>query len=69
MTPNKIDYISPGISNEKTGKINIKVFCISHPGDRELYEEIINDENSTVLEEFPPVFDKAGRALIILKWI
>lgn len=51
-----------GMANKK-----IKVFCLSKDNEREEYEELINAEDVTILEETGPTLDKIGRVLVIVK--
>lgn len=48
---------------------HIKVFCISNDGEREAYEELINDPQVTITDETAPTVDKMGRVLITVKWL
>lgn len=63
------DFIDLKIgSGNSEGRVKIKVFNLNIPTDSSQYENLLNNEHVTILEESTPSVDKMGRVLIIVKW-
>jgi|AntRauTorcE11897_2_1112592.scaffolds.fasta_scaffold00686_24 hypothetical protein len=57
--------ITPGGSE---GVKRIKVFCINNDEDKTEYEELLNNDNVTIMKQDGPTLDKIGRAIIVVTW-